>query len=1010
MHNRSGKYGSVTEEIEGLLARSRQLIPLFNFRNKSNVKEVSKFRIGMDSNLARRIDFFDLEDESNEANEVKKTPVDIICIDSDEEAMEAQKPSYHPWDESIKQPCGVTVVKDIGIGNHNVEDSSCHDPETKLERGVCVDIEVEDEGSRSSVKDKDDIENEDNHQTGVKETDDLEDEGSRQTGFKDNGDLEIEGDDQSSVKDDDDLENESSHQTSVKDSNDLDEAPCTDSKTRVDDASLHGEGDKKPSPPLQRAVLSQLPGETFAKDIEVGDHADSKSAEEDSSPDEEIESEIKKDYGIYLGVNDVDESGMEDDGLEDAWNEMSMALELTKELKEKGIEALGLSTTAEQFVSQNLSFKQSDPVVDHSSEEEKTENEEKCEHSFILKDDLGYVCRICGIIDKEIEMIFEFRYKDQHAQLNYFVKPAKGLVRTHLCKELIDTVVSIFTKQSLLLFPPNEKVVEVRKSTRTYVHDRQEEIKDKLDDIVKPAMSREREMLTTLFAHPSHLKIMKAHQKEGFGFLVSNLMGDEPGGCILAHAPGSGKTFMIISFLQSFLKQYPDARPLVVLPKGIMETWKTEFRNRQIEDIPLYDIYKVKGSRAQQLEVPSILILDEGHTPRNDNTDVFQTLARVRTPRKVVLSGTLYQNHVNEVFNVLNLVRPRFLSLKTSRPIVKRIMSKADLSSGKRQPRAWGDAAFFEAVEHTIQKDQDFRRKVSVIQDLREMTNKVLHYYKGDFLDELPGLLDFTVLLNLSSKQKHELEKIKKLGRFKASSVGGLAYLHPALVPFSDKQTDGNMLDEVVRHLDVNDGVKTKFFLNILNLCEAKKEKLLVFSQYLDPLDFLQKLAMKEKGWQLDKEIVFISGKSTQNSRDRSMVHFNNSPNAKVFFGSIKACGEGISLVGASRIIILDVHLNPSVTRQAIGRAFRPGQKKRVVSYRLVAADSPEEEDYQVCSRKELVSKMWFEWKEYCGYKDFEVETVDVNKCGDEFLECSQKLAEDIKVLYKRLELKDNAT
>ncbi|KAF4383402.1 hypothetical protein G4B88_023976, partial [Cannabis sativa] len=967
MHNRSGKYGSVTEEIEGLLARSRQLIPLFNFRNKSNVKEVSKFRIGMDSNLARRIDFFDLEDESNEANEVKKTPVDIICIDSDEEAMEAQKPSYHPWDESIKQPCGVTVVKDIGIGNHNVEDSSCHDPETKLERGVCVDIEVEDEGSRSSVKDKDDIENEDNHQTGVKETDDLEDEGSRQTGFKDNGDLEIEGDDQSSVKDDDDLENESSHQTSVKDSNDLDEAPCTDSKTRVDDASLHGEGDKKPSPPLQRAVLSQLPGETFAKDIEVGDHADSKSAEEDSSPDEEIESEIKKDYGIYLGVNDVDESGMEDDGLEDAWNEMSMALELTKELKEKGIEALGLSTTAEQFVSQNLSFKQSDPVVDHSSEEEKTENEEKCEHSFILKDDLGYVCRICGIIDKEIEMIFEFRYK-------------------------------------------------VRKSTRTYVHDRQEEIKDKLDDIVKPAMSREREMLTTLFAHPSHLKIMKAHQKEGFGFLVSNLMGDEPGGCILAHAPGSGKTFMIISFLQSFLKQYPDARPLVVLPKGIMETWKTEFRNRQIEDIPLYDIYKVKGSRAQQLEcpflrlptillhlaneasakccdmlvkVPSILILDEGHTPRNDNTDVFQTLARVRTPRKVVLSGTLYQNHVNEVFNVLNLVRPRFLSLKTSRPIVKRIMSKADLSSGKRQPRAWGDAAFFEAVEHTIQKDQDFRRKVSVIQDLREMTNKVLHYYKGDFLDELPGLLDFTVLLNLSSKQKHELEKIKKLGRFKASSVGGLAYLHPALVPFSDKQTDGNMLDEVVRHLDVNDGVKTKFFLNILNLCEAKKEKLLVFSQYLDPLDFLQKLAMKEKG------------KSTQNSRDRSMVHFNNSPNAKVFFGSIKACGEGISLVGASRIIILDVHLNPSVTRQAIGRAFRPGQKKRVVSYRLVAADSPEEEDYQVCSRKELVSKMWFEWKEYCGYKDFEVETVDVNKCGDEFLECSQKLAEDIKVLYK---------
>ncbi|KAF9676056.1 hypothetical protein SADUNF_Sadunf09G0098800 [Salix dunnii] len=37
----------------------------------------------------------------------------------------------------------------------------------------------------------------------------------------------------------------------------------------------------------------------------------------------------------------------------------------------------------------------------------------------------------------------------------------------------------------------------------------------------------------------------------------------------------------------------------------------------------------------------------------------------------------------------------------------------------------------------------------------------------------------------------------------------------------------------------------------------------------------------------------------------------------QVFFRSIKACGEWISLVGASRIIILDAHLNPSVTRKA---------------------------------------------------------------------------------------------
>ena len=67
------------------------------------------------------------------------------------------------------------------------------------------------------------------------------------------------------------------------------------------------------------------------------------------------------------------------------------------------------------------------------------------------------------------------------------------------------------------------------------------------------------------------------------------------------------------------------------------------------------------------------------------------------------------------------------------------------------------------------------------------------------------------------------------------------------------------------------------------------------------------------------------------------MEHFNGSPDAKIFFRSIKACGEGISLVGASRIIILDARLNPSVTRQAIGRGFRQGQKMKVYVYRLIA-------------------------------------------------------------------------
>ena len=163
-------------------------------------------------------------------------------------------------------------------------------------------------------------------------------------------------------------------------------------------------------------------------------------------------------------------------------------------------------------------------------------------------------------------------------------------------------------------------------------------------------------------------------------------------------------------------------------------------------------------------------------------------------------------------------------------------------------------------------------------------------------------------------------------------------------------------MDHLLKKLNLRDGLKAKFFVNMLDACELAGEKLLVFSQYLLPLKFLERLAVRVKGWNPGRETFVISGDTNSELREQSMERFNGSTDAKVLFGSIKACGEGISLVGASRILILDVHLNPSVTRQAIGRAFRPGQKKKVYTYRLVVADSPEEEDHCTCFRKEIIS------------------------------------------------------
>ncbi|CAN1269458.1 Protein CHROMATIN REMODELING 35 [Linum perenne] len=658
------------------------------------------------------------------------------------------------------------------------------------------------------------------------------------------------------------------------------------------------------------------------------------------------------------------ETESDEDGLADIWNEMSIALK--EEAKE---------------LSSNANFQ---------------EDEDCCEHVLIYKEDIGDVCRICGLISREITSIVDVQF------------------------------------------------IKAKRSGRTYVSSS----RNSKDRCTNEAVEVHQVDITAtqMCPHPRHRKHMKAHQVEGFNFLCRNLVSDDPGGCILAHAPGSGKTFMIISFMQSFLAKYPNTRPLVVLPKGILHTWRKEFETWRVEDFPIYDLYTAKAeSRAQQLEVlkrwvdkksvlllgykqlssiicdrgqssesvncqkillqqPSVLVLDEGHTPRNEDTDVLQSLAKIKTPRKIVLSGTLYQNHVKEVVNVLNLVRPSFLKSNTSKPIVRRILSRGYIP----KVRASVDDTFCEVVEHTLEQSPDFKRKVSLIRDLREMTNSVLHYYKGDFLDELPGLVDLTVVLNLSNRQKDEVQKLKKLpGNFKRSAVGSAVCLHPKLNSCSENSAAmGKVMDDLLEKIDIQEGVKTKFLLNLLSLCEKNNEKVLIFSQYLTPLKFLERLLKKEKKWSLGREMFMITGDSSTENRERSVESFNNSGEAKIFFGSIKACGEGISLVGGSRVIVLDVHLNPSITRQAIGRAFRPGQKKVVYVYRLIAAESPEEEDYHTCFRKEVISKMWFEWNEFCGFQDFKVEPVEVQGCGDEFME-DPRIARDVRALYRRVDAAD---
>jgi len=65
------------------------------------------------------------------------------------------------------------------------------------------------------------------------------------------------------------------------------------------------------------------------------------------------------------------------------------------------------------------------------------------------------------------------------------------------------------------------------------------------------------------------------------------------------------------------------------------------------------------------------------------------------------------------------------------------------------------------------------------------------------------------------------------------------------------------------------------------------------------------------------------------------------------FLLSAKAGGCGLNLIGASRLIMLDLDWNPSTDVQAMARVYRQGQTRPTFIYRLLTSGSIDEAIYQ---------------------------------------------------------------
>lgn len=432
---------------------------------------------------------------------------------------------------------------------------------------------------------------------------------------------------------------------------------------------------------------------------------------------------------------------------------------------------------------------------------------------------------------------------------------------------------------------------------------------------------------------------------------------------ILADEMGLGKTIQVIAFMAALVEDHACFPFLIVVPNATAANWRREIKQwvpslrvvtffggeKPREMARKYEMYP-EGSKDLRAHIvvtsyetaidPAArrlfksvswagLIVDEGQRLKNDKSQSHEALNAIRTPFRLLLTGTPLQNNARELFNLLQFLDDSL------------------------------DAAELEEkyAEMTAENVRELHEQIRPY---------ILRRTKAQVLTFLPPLGQVILPISMSVLQKslyksilaRNPELLKALFTSGATRTKERANLSNILMqlrkclchPFVYESEIEERTDiQAVSHRNLVEA-SAKFQLLELLLPKLKERghRVLIFSQFLDMLMLMEDFM---DGMQLP--YTRLDG-HTRPLEKQKRIDLFNAPDSPLFafLISTRAGGVGINLATADTVIILDPDFNPHQDLQAISRAHRIGQKNKVLCFQLMTRNSVEEKIVQMGRKK----------------------------------------------------------
>ncbi|MDF2191854.1 DEAD/DEAH box helicase [Paraflavitalea sp. CAU 1676] len=436
--------------------------------------------------------------------------------------------------------------------------------------------------------------------------------------------------------------------------------------------------------------------------------------------------------------------------------------------------------------------------------------------------------------------------------------------------------------------------------------------------------------------------ILRPYQREGLNWL--NFLDELNFGGCLADDMGLGKSIQIIAFILSQRHKVKHNTNLLVVPSTLIFNWQQEVerfapsikictvhgagRIKNTESFEEYEL--ILTSYGTLLSDISFLkdytfnyvFLDESQNIKNPETQRYKSVRLLNARNRIAITGTPIENNTFDLFSQLSFACPGLLGSKQY---------------------------FKDVFSVPIDSFKNSKRAIELHQKVKPF---ILRRTKDEVAPELPDKTEMVVYCEMDEEQRGIYDAYEKEFREYIS----------ATTDDQLKKNPMNVLKGLTRLRQICDapallgddaltGHSSAKINTLLEQIEDKSpnHKILVFSQFVTMLDLIaEQLKKRDIGYEM------LTG-STRN-RGAVVNAFQTNPNSRVFLISLKAGGTGLNLTEADYVYLIDPWWNPAVENQAIDRAHRIGQDKKVIAIRLICADTVEEKIMQMQETKQSLA------------------------------------------------------